>query len=470
MSMALPAEWLAKARGLLGDRVLVDPAVMEPYGHDEFAMDGFRRMPEAVVKPSDTREVAALVRLCAEHGVPVTARGGGTGLSAGCVPSPGGIVLSMELMNRVVEADAADRTVTVEAGFTLRKLYETVQGMSLYFPPHPGDEGAFVGGAVAANAGGARAVKYGTVRRFVLGLQVVLADGRILDLGGRFIKSSSGYDLLDLMIGSEGTLGVVTRVTFGLLPPVGSVQTLLAPFADVGKAIGAVPPMMGRGIIPCAVEFVEHSVVRCAERLLKKTWPARGGAASLMVILDGRDEDDTLAQAEAVGGALEEAGALDVLLTGEKARQAEILELRSMLYEALRPATVELLDICVPRSRIVPHVEFLHGLEGTLGVSLPTYGHAADGNVHTHLLRAAVEDGVVGKELPDWREKHGKAREAIYADVIARGGVISGEHGIGLVKRDSLPANLGAEHIAVMRSIKKALDPKGILNPGKIFT
>lgn len=467
--MALPKEWMDGARAVCGDRLVTEPAAMEPYGHDEFAMDGYRRLPEAVVKPADEGEAAAIVRLCHEHGVPVTARGGGTGLSAGCVPSPGGIVLSLELLNRVLEADAADRTITVQAGVTLRKLYEAVGGMGLYFPPHPGDEGAFVGGAVAANAGGARAVKYGTVRRFVLGLQVVLADGRVLDLGGKFIKSSTGYDLLDLMIGSEGTLGIVTRVTLGLLPPVGSVQTLIAPYTDVEKAIEAVPVLMGRGIVPCAVEFVEHSVVRCAERLLKKTWPARAGTASLMIILDGRDGDDTLAQAEALGGALEDSGALDVLLTDEKAKQAEILELRSMLYESLRPATVELLDVAVPRSRIAPHVRFLHGLEGRLGVPLPTYGHAADGNVHTHLLRASVEDGLIGAEIPRWRELHRAARDAIYADAIARGGVISGEHGIGLVKKESLPANLGADHLAVMRSIKKALDPGGILNPGKIF-
>ena len=467
--MPLSPRWWRRAKDIAGHRVLSEPAALEPYGHDEFAMDTYRAMPEAVVKPADEAEVAALVRLCHEERVPVTVRGGGTGLSAGCVPSPGGIVLSMELLDHVVEADAANRSITVQAGVTLRKLYEAVQGMSLYFPPHPGDEGAFVGGAVAANAGGARAVKYGTVRRFVLGLQVVLANGEVLDLGGKFIKSSSGYDLLDLMIGSEGTLGVITRVTLSLLPPVGSVQTLLAPFGTVQQAIEAVPTMLATGIIPCAVEFVEHSVIRCAERLLQKSWPARQGKASLMVILDGRSEQDTMEQAEAIGQALEQAQALDVLITDQKAKQAEILELRSMLYEALRPGTVELFDVCVPRSEIAAHVGVVHALEHRLGVFLPTYGHAADGNVHTHSLRAELEDGVIGAELPDWRQKHEAVRDAIYADVVSRGGVISGEHGIGLVKREYLPLNLGQAHIGVMRSIKKALDPDGILNPGKVF-
>ncbi len=261
-------------------------------------------------------------------------------------------MLSTELMNHVIEADPANLTITVQAGVPLRKLYEEVEKMALYFPPHPGDESAHVGGAVAANAGGARAVKYGTVRRFVLGLQVVLASGEILDLGGKYIKSSTGYHLVDLMIGSEGTLGVLTRVTLSLLPAVGSVQTMLAPFRTVESAIGAVPRVLATGILPCAVEFIEHSVVLLAERLLNKSWPTHEGTASLMLILDGRNEQDTLAQAEAVGAALESAGARDVLLTDQKDRQAEMLEIRSMLYEAIRPGTAEGFDVCVPRSEI----------------------------------------------------------------------------------------------------------------------
>jgi glycolate oxidase len=471
MAASTPGDrWWKKAREIAGDRVITDPQALEPYGHDEFPLDDFRTIPAAVVKPSSEAEVAAIVRLCREEGVPLTARGGGTGLSAACVPSPGGVVLSLELLNRVVDADPANRTITVQAGCTLRKLYEEVARMSLYFPPHPGDEGAFIGGAVATNAGGARAVKYGTVRRFVLGLQVVLSDGEVLELGGKLIKSSSGYNLLDLMIGSEGTLGIITRVTLSLLPPVGSVQTLLAPFAAVSQAIGAVPLMLARGIIPCAVEFVEHSVIRCGERLLNKTWPARRGNASLMVILDGRSEEETMAAAEELGATLEEAGALDILITEDRARQADILEIRSMLYEAIRPATAELYDVCVPRSEIAAHVGFVHELEGRLGVAIPTYGHAADGNVHSHSMRAVIEDGVVGKEIPDWREKRTLVREALYADVVARRGVISGEHGIGLVKRDSLPLSLSPAHLRVMRAVKRALDPDGILNPGKIFT
>ena len=283
------------------------------------------------------------------------------------------------------------------------------------------------------------------------------------------MKSSTGYHLVDLMIGSEGTLGVITRVTLSLLPPVGSVQTLLAPFATVESAIGAVPRVLGTGILPCAVEFIEHSVILLAERLVNKTWPSHEGTASLMLILDGRDEQDTLGQAEAAGIALEKAGALDVLLTDQKGRQAEMLEIRSMLYEALKPGTAEGFDVCVPRSEIAPHVGFVHRMEEERGVPIPTYGHAADGNVHSHSLRLSLESGTFGGELPGWREGSADIRRALYEDVARRGGVISGEHGIGLVKKEYLPMNLGPAHLAVMRSIKRALDPEGILNPGKIF-
>jgi glycolate oxidase len=467
--MAVGPAWWKKARDILGERVVSDPSLLEPYGHDESAAEDFRMPPQAVVRPLDEGEVSAIMKLCRAERVPVTVRGGGTGLAAGCVPSPDGIVLSTELMNRVMDADTANATITVQAGVPLRKLYEEVARMNLYFPPHPGDESAHVGGAVAANAGGARAVKYGTVRRFVTGLQVVLADGRILDLGGKLMKSSTGYHLADLMVGSEGTLGVITRITLSLLPAVGSVQTLLAPFATVESAIGAVPWVLATGIVPCAVEFIEHSVVLLAERLVNKAWPSHRGNASLMLILDGRDEQDTLGQAEAVGAALEKAGALDVLLTGQKGQQAEMLEIRSMLYEAVRPGTAEGFDVCVPRSEIAPHVGFVHRLEEERGFIIPTYGHAADGNVHSHSLRRSLKDGVFGSELPRWREDSAEIRAALYEDVARRGGVISGEHGIGLLKKEHLSMSLGETAVAVMRSIKKALDPEGILNPGKIF-
>jgi glycolate oxidase len=469
--MSVDSKWLDKAAEIVGiDGVLVDTEDLQGYDHDEYALDSFVQIPKAVIKPSSEEQVAGIVRLCADTAVPLTARGGGTGLAAACVPAGDGIILSLERLNKVVEADAANYAITVQAGVTLEQINAAAEGIGLFFPPHPGDEGAMAGGMVATNAGGARAVKYGTIKRFVMGLQVVLASGQIVELGGNFMKSSLGYSLMELMIGSEGTLGIITRVTLALLPKPGSIQTLLATFDTVAAAIESVPAVLNKGIIPFAVEFVERSAVACAERLLDKTWPARQGPASLLLILDGPDEDFVFTQAETVGEVLEQGGALDILLADSKDKQEEILGIRSMIYEALRPGTAELFDVCVPRSQIVGHVEFVHSLEEKYQVDLPTYGHAADGNVHTNFMRRHLEDGVLGEEIPDWSAKLEVVRREIFEDVIRRNGNISGEHGIGLAKRDYLIDNIGETNVQLMRSIKLALDPDGLLNPGKIFT
>ncbi len=468
--MPVDRQWLSRAGEIVGQGGLVTEAeALAPYGRDELALDSYAQAPAAVIRPQTEEQVARIVRFCGQTGVPLTARGGGTGLAAACVPAPGGVVLSLERLNRVVEADAANLSITVQAGVTLEQLAAEAGKLGLFFPPHPGDEGAMVGGMVATNAGGARAVKYGTIKHFVLGLQVVLADGETLELGGNFMKSSMGYNLMGLLIGSEGTLGIITRVTLALLPAPGSIQTLLAPFAAVKEAVQSVPAILARGIVPFAVEFVERAAVRCAERLLDRRWPADRGEASLLVMLEGPEEQTVLSQAERVGEVLEGAGALDVLIADQPEKQKEILEIRSMIYEALRPGTAELFDVCVPRSEVAGHVELVHELERRHQAPLPTYGHAADGNVHTNFMRVRMEDGVLGEEISGWREKHAAVRREIFADVVRRRGVISGEHGIGLAKRDYLAENLGPRSVELMRAVKRVLDPAGILNPGKIF-
>jgi len=456
--------------GIVGDgNILREPADLQPFTHDETASGVTPVLPVAVVKPVSEAQVAEVVRFCAGRNVPVTPRGGGTGLAGACVPSPGAVVLSLERLDRVLEVDRRNHAITVQAGVPMGKVFAAAKEAGLFFPPHPGDESALAGGVVATNAGGARAVKYGTVRRFLTGLQVVLADGTMLDLGGKLQKSSTGYSLLNLMVGSEGTLGVITRVTFSLLASPGCLQTLVVPFDSIDAATAAVADLLDRGITPCAAEFVEHTAVRCAERLLNKAWPARVGSASLMFILDGTGEDEVMAAAQRVASVMEANGALDVLVAEGESRQAEILEIRSMIYEALRPGVIELFDVSLPRSEIPGHVRRVHELEREHGIPLPTIGHAADGNVHTHAMRRAIDDGVLGAEIEGWQQRHERARAEIYDDAMARGGVISGEHGIGLVKKDLLERNVGEGAVAAMRAIKRALDPKGILNPGKVF-
>jgi len=460
--------WLTEARRI-GGNPLTAPEDLSKYSHDALAAPQYGALPAVVLRPGREEEVAALVGLCARTGVPLTPRGGGTGLAAACVPAPGGVVLSLERLDRVGETDPANLAITVQAGLTLARLNQEAESLGLSFPPHPGDEGACIGGLVATNAGGARAVKYGTIRRFLLGLQVVLAAGAVLELGGKLLKRSTGYGLMELMLGSEGTLGVITRVTLALLPRAGSTQTLVVSFDTLDRALAAVPGLLARGVVPCAVELLEHGVLACAERHLNRRWPAARGRASLMLILDGPDEEEVLRQAERVAAVLEAAGALEVLVAESPARQREILELRSLLYEALRPATAESFDICLPRSQIAGHLSFVHELEARHGISLPTYGHAADGNLHTHFLRRSLTDGIIGEELPGWQELLPEVREVLYRDAASRGGVISGEHGIGLVRKAYLEKNIGAPALEAMRALKRALDPQGILNPGKIF-
>jgi glycolate oxidase len=456
--------------GIVGAaNLLREPADVEPFSHDETASGFTPVLPVAVVKPATEEQVVEVIRFCAERGLPVTPRGGGTGLAGACVPSTGAVVLSLERLDRVLEVDRRNHTITVQAGVAMGKVFAAAKEAGLFFPPHPGDESAMAGGVVATNAGGARAVKYGTIRRFLAGLRVVLADGTILDLGGKFQKSSTGYNLMGLMVGSEGTLGVITRVTFALLANPGCLQTLVVPFDSIDAATAAVADLLDRGITPCAAEFVEHTAIRCVERLLAKAWPARVGSASLMFILDGAGEDEVMAAAQSVASVMEANGALDVLVAEGEARQAEILEIRSMIYEALRPGVIELFDVSLPRSEIPGHVRRVHELEREHGIPLPTIGHAADGNVHAHAMRRAIDDGLLGAEIDGWRERHERVRAGIYDDAMARGGVISGEHGIGLVKKDLLARNVGEGAVAAMRAIRRALDPKGILNPGKIF-
>lgn len=467
--MTLSLQWIEKAREIVGDAyILTISDDLEPYSHDELSMDSYNRVPEALVRPGTEEEIAEIVKLCGDMKVPLTVRGGGTGLSAACVPSPDAIVLSMDRLNKLIDADENNHTITVQAGMPLHNLYKEVDKMGLYFPPHPGDEGAFAGGVVATNAGGARAVKYGTVKRFVLGLRVVLADASIVDLGGKFIKISSGYDLLNLMISSEGTLGIITEVTFSLIPKPGFVTTVVVPFKSVDQAVDTVPALLKANIIPAAVEFIEHSVMLCVEKLLNLKWPAREGEASLMIILDGRNEDDVMTQAEYLSEIVENHGALNVLLAENKEKQAEILKMRSSLYEALHPGVAEIFDITVPRSEIANHVRFVHELEEKFNIILPTYGHAADGNVHSHYMHSAIKDGIIGDELPDWRENYHEVRTLLFEDALKRGGNISGEHGIGLSKKDTLKQTLGEPKLTMMKNIKRALDPLNILNPGKI--
>jgi len=471
METRLDSAVLQELAGIVGEGgLLTDPEKTLDYGHDEFSLRDIARLPEAVVKPRTSAEVASILKLANRERFPVTPRGGATGLCGGCVPAPGGIVLSLERMNRVVEVDAANQMAVVEAGVTLLEFYRAVEEKGFAFPPHPGDESAMIGGLIATNAGGSRAVKYGVIRNYVRGLEVVLPRGEIVALGGKIVKNSSGYNLLQLMIGSEGTLGVITQATIQLLPGLKHMRSLVIPYESLEAGIETVPLLLQRNLAPLAVEFVDRDVIRITEAFLRKRWPCSAGTTDLLVILDAATEAELDRLSEEVAAVCLERGAIDVFSADTAAKQDEVLQIRSKIYEAIKPGTIEILDISLPRAEIPAHVKRVREIGREFGVWLPTFGHAADGNVHTHIMKARPE-GVRMIAVPEveWRSKFEAVRAAIYEDGRSRGGVVSGEHGIGIVKRDYLARSTDPVLIGLMRGIKAVFDPDGILNPGKIF-
>jgi glycolate oxidase len=467
----LSPEIRRRLAGIVGpEDVLSDPEKLENFSHDEYSLSEIGRYPEVAVKPGSTEEVAAIMRLASAEHIPVTPRGAGTGLSGGCVPLYGGIVLSLEKMNRIVEIDLANQMAVVEPGVTLGDFSRAVEEAGLSFPPHPGDESAMIGGLIATNAGGSRAVKYGVIRNYVRGLEVVLPGGDVIQLGGKLVKSSTGYSLLHLIIGSEGTLGIVTRAVIQLLPAAALSRSLVVPFDDVDSAIETVPLLMGRKVIPLAFEFIEQEVIRITEEYLNKRWPTSAGRTCLLIILDAAAEEEMDRASQEVAEACLQKGALDVFIADTPKKQELVLEIRSQIYEALKSQTVEILDICVPRAEIAAHVRRIREISAKYGLWLPTFGHAADGNVHTHIMKARYEEGrMIPVPEKEWRQKAEPVRAELYADAKARGGVISGEHGIGLVRKPFLSQSLGPGQVELMRGIKRIFDPDGILNPGKIF-
>jgi glycolate oxidase len=313
-------------------------------------------------------------------------------------------------------------------------------------------------------------VKYGVVRNYVRGLEVVLPSGAVINLGGKLMKSSTGYNLLHLMIGSEGTLGSITKATIQLLPSPQMSRSLIIPYDDLKDAIDTVPELLAKKIMPLAVEFIPKDVIQITENFLRKRWPCTEGSTYLLIICDAATEEQMDKLSEQVAAICMERNALDVFVADNPSKQQQVLEIRSKIYEAIKAHTLEILDIAVPRAEIAEHVKRVQEVSQEYKIWLPTFGHAADGNVHTHIMKAVYEDGhIVPLPEEDWKNKLENVRRELYQDCKERGGVISGEHGIGIVKKPYLSYVLDEESISLMRGIKKTFDPNNILNPGKIF-
>lgn len=443
---------------------------LKNYSHDEFSLPTIKGFPQIAIRPHNADEISKILKLANQEMIPVTPRGGGTGLCGGCVPVKGGIVMLFENLNKVLEVDKGNFMVSSEAGVMLKDLYVPIEKEGLFFPPHPGDETATVGGVIATNAGGSRAVKHGTIRNFVRGLEVVLPNGDIINIGGKFIKNSTGFNLLHLLIGSEGTLGVITKAIISLLPLPKETTCLVVPYDGISDAIKTVPEIVKNDIMPLAVEFIEADAIELTEKYLGRAWPVKGASAYLMILIDGADKEELEHLSERIAHICLKNNAKDVFVADSKTKQKEILDFRSQMYTAMKPNCIETLDIVVPRSEIANHIEIVHKIEKEYGIWLPSYGHAGDGNVHTHIMRFGFKDGSPDFSIKkDWETVYPIVRNLLHQDARKRGGMISGEHGVGIVKKEYLCEFLGDAQIGLMKAIKDIFDPKGILNPGKIF-
>ena len=408
-----------------------------------------------VVKPASTEEISKIMKLANREKTPVYPRGGGTGLVGGAVPTQDGIVLSLERLDRVEEVDKDNLMVVVQAGVTLGDLLKAVEDEDLLFPPHPGDEGAQVGGMVACNAGGTRAVKYGVVRNYVKGLEVVLPTGEILNMGGKLLKNNTGLDLMHLLIDSEGILGIITKVIFRLYPRFAGIATLVVSWDDRHAAIDTVPKILQSGVIPLAMEYVERDVIEISAEHLGLKWPAAKGKAHLIVIVSGSSEDDVYSQCQQISDVCQEHGAVDTLIAERKEEQAEILKMRSEIYTPLKSRMADGLDITVPPAKVGRVFDAIDEIAKRFGVTVHTFGHAADGNLHPSIMKDAVEKGVF-KEV----------KREIYQAAADLGGVVSGEHGVGKARLGEFDLYVDAKSKELMRGMKRLFDPNNILNPG----
>jgi len=444
------------------DNILTEKHELEGYSCDEMPLPK-PHIPQVVVKPTDTHSIARLLEFANKRRIPVTPRGAGTGVSGGCIPVYGGILLSLERMNRILEIDRENFTAVVEPGVTLSDLYNEVEQQGLYYPLYPGEMTATIGGNVATNAGGMNAIKYGVTRHNILGLEAVLPNGDIIKTGGEFVKCSTGYDLTQLIVGSEGTLAIVTKVILKLTTKPIKIEVLFAPFTNLQNAIDAVPEILRLKMTPIGIEFMEKSIIEIAEKYLGREIPYHQYDAFLMIIIEGDSETEIYEYFSNVEEICKQHEAVEIMVPGSERAKRRLLDAREKFFHALkRYAPMELLDVVVPRSKIARFIRKVKELSEEYQVPIIVYGHAGDGNVHLHPI-------CLNMNREEWSSRLPHLKSDIYHAGVSFGGTISGEHGIGLDKKTYLSIAMDNELLNIMKAIKRAFDPNDILNPGKIF-
>ena len=443
-------------------RVLTNNQISEDYSHDE--LGGVFSRPEVLVKVNTTDEISQIMAYAHKNHIAVTVRGSGTGLVGACVPLYGGILIETTAMNKILELDQENLTVTVQPGVLLMELAKFAEDNGFLYPPDPGEKSATIGGNISTNAGGMRAVKYGTTRDYVRSLTVVLPNGIITTLGGKTVKNSSGYDLKDLIVGSEGTLAVITEATMKLVPLPEISISLLVPYPNMESALRTVPILVRSKHDLTAIEFFEQGTVHFAEDYLGKRFPVNKSPAYLLLTMDGCSREEIENTITAVSELCLENSAQDVYFVDTEERKNSVWSARGAFLEAIKASTTEMdeCDVVVPRDKVAEFILYTHQVSKELNVRIPSFGHAGDGNLHIYICRDEMD------EL-SWQSILNTAFDLLYKRAHELGGLVSGEHGIGFAKKRYLQESTDPAQIALMRGVKQLFDPHNILNPDKVI-
>ena len=453
---------IAALQQIVGEsEVFWGESINEDYAHDE--LGGISRMPEVLVRVRSTEEVSAIMKLAYRRTIPVTVRGSGTGLVGAAVPIHGGILLETTKMNRILKLDSDNLTVTVQPGVLLMELAAFAEEHDFLYPPDPGEKSATIGGNISTNAGGMRAVKYGVTRDYVRALTVVLPNGEIQQLGAAVAKNSSGYSLKDLVIGSEGTLCIITEAVLKLVPLPKVSLSLLVPFPDMKSAIESVPQIIRSKITPTAIEYMSRDTILFSESYLGKRFPDTKNDAYILLTFDGNSQAQVEQDMSTVADLCLSIGALDAYIVDTEERKKSVWSARGAFLEAIKASTTEMdeCDVVVPGNQVDTFIKYTHELAAEFGVRIPSFGHAGDGNLHVYICRDALSDA-------QWKQTLSAIFDRMYEKSVELGGLVSGEHGIGYAKRDFLRRQYGETPIALMQGIKRVFDEKNILNPGKV--